>query len=82
MKRKILVEDGLRNVRDFLQGQGYEVSSLRQHRNNLDNYDAIVVSGQDENFLGISDTSTKSPVIDATSKSAQDVYNQLEATIK
>ena len=82
MKKKVAVEDGLKNMRDFLSSKGYDVESLSKGKNNLDNYDAIIVSGQDINFMGIHDSLTKKPVIDATGKSPQDVYNQLKGLLK
>ncbi|MTI65940.1 MAG: YkuS family protein [Firmicutes bacterium] len=77
MNRRILVEDSLTNVKDVLLGQGYEVGKLSTEKNNLEGYDAIVVSGQDKNFMGITNTVTKSPVIDARNKSAEDILNQI-----
>ncbi|WP_427338921.1 YkuS family protein [Caloranaerobacter sp. DY30410] len=82
MKKRIVVEDGLKNMRDFLSSRGYYVESLSRSKNNLDNCDAIIVSGQDSNFMGIHDSMTKKPVIDAAGKSPQDVYNQLKGLLK
>lgn len=82
MKKKIAVEDGLKNMRDFLSSRGYDVERLSKGKNSLDNYDTIVVSGQDNNFIGIHDSITKKPVIDATGKSPQDVYNQLKGLLR
>ncbi|KGG80790.1 YkuS family protein [Caloranaerobacter azorensis] len=82
MKKKIAVEDGLKNMRDFLSSRGYDVENLSNTKNNLDSYDAVIVSGQDSNFMGMYDSVTKKPVIDATGKSPQDVYDQLKGLLK
>ncbi|EOD01664.1 hypothetical protein L21TH_0270 [Caldisalinibacter kiritimatiensis] len=82
MKKRVAIEDSLKNVRDFLQREGYQVSSLEQNKNNLDNYDAVIVSGQDENFMGMRDTLTKASVIDATGKTPMQVYDQLKRDLR
>lgn len=75
--KKIAVEDSLTNVSDYLRSQGCDVCKLTQEKN-LDTCDAVVVSGQDENFMGIQDTLTKAFVVDAAGKTAEEVYNQIK----
>ncbi|RKD31448.1 YkuS family protein [Thermohalobacter berrensis] len=82
MNKKIAIEDTLGNVRNFLVNQGYQVSNLSQTKNNLDQYDAVIVSGQDDNFMGIRDTVTKTPVINASGRSPVDIYDQLKNTLE
>ncbi len=77
MKRKIAVEHSLTDVRNYLVKKGFEVESL-DNRGNLDGFDAIVVTGQDSNTLGIEDTKTKTPIIKARGLSAEEVYDQIE----
>lgn len=81
MKRKIAVEGSLSDVKDLLQSKGYQVEDLN-NKNNLNTYDAIIITGQDSNVLGIENAVTKSPVIDARGQSAEEVYQQLQNRIK
>ncbi len=80
--RRIVVEDSLKNVQSYLKGKGYTVESLKNNKINIDSYDAVIVSGQDSNFLGMQDTSTKASVINAKGLSAEDVHKQLENTMR
>ncbi len=81
MKRKIAVEDGLRNISDYLKDEGYDVCSLKSEKN-LNDCDAIIVSGQDDNFIGMSDTTTKTMVIDASGKTVEEVHNQINRNLR
>lgn len=78
MSRKIGVEDTLGQVKQYLTEKGYEVKSLRD---NPKSYDAIVLSGQDEDFMGIQDTGTKVPVIDARGLTSEQVYDRLKMSL-
>ncbi|MDI6707187.1 MAG: YkuS family protein [Bacillota bacterium] len=78
MSQKIGVEDTLGQVKQYLTEKGYEVKSLRD---NPKSYDAIVVSGQDEDFMGIQDTMTKVPVIDARGLTSEQVYDRLKMSL-
>lgn len=81
MKHKIAVEGSLTNVRDYLQNKGYQVTSLN-NTGNLDSFDAIVVTGQDSNTLGIQNTQTKTPVITARGQSAEQVYDEIRRRLQ
>ncbi len=74
--KRIAVEDSLINISDYLRNQGCDVCSLTEEKD-LDRCDAVVVSGEDENFMGIHDTLTKAIVVDAAGKTAQEVYDQI-----
>ncbi|AOY76646.1 YkuS family protein [Clostridium formicaceticum] len=80
MKKKIAIEDGLADVRNYLQEKGYEVEGLKN--DNLNKYDAIIIAGQDSNVLGMENAVTKSPIISARGQSAEEVYQQLQSRIK
>ena len=75
--KRIAVEDSLTNVSNYLRNQGCDVCSLTEEKN-LDRCDAVVVSGQDDNFMGMQDTLTKAIVVDATGKTEEEVYHQIE----
>lgn len=80
--KRVAVEDSLKNVKNYLQEKGYTVESLNGNRDNIGSYDAIVVSGQDSNLLGMHDTSTKALVINTKGLTVEDVHRQLESRVK
>ncbi len=81
MKAKVAVEGNLTGVKDYLQKKGWDVSSL-QSTGNLDSFDAIVVTGQDSNILGIEKTQTKTPIITARGQSAEQVYDEIRKRLQ
>jgi hypothetical protein len=76
--KRVVVEDSLTNVKSYLQQQGYIVEDLENNKNNLKAFDVVVVSGQDSNFLGMHNTSTRGSVISAKGLTPQDVLSQIE----
>jgi len=83
-KRIIGVEENLTPVKDYLTSKGYSVESIninKEFTENMQKYDALVVRGMNNNFLGISDTNTKAVVIDAKGMTAEQVYNELESRL-
>lgn len=80
--KKIGVEVGLTNVSDFLQKEGFSVEilseSIDDNINKLIELDAIVTSGMDTDMLGISDTQTKSPVINANGLTPQEIKSRID----
>ncbi|SET69513.1 Uncharacterised protein family (UPF0180) [Natronincola peptidivorans] len=82
MKRKVAVEGTLNDVKGYLQEKGYEVEELNNQNNNLNNYDAIIITGQDSNVLGMEKAVTKSPIITARGQSAEEIYKQIENRMK
>jgi hypothetical protein len=74
--KKVAVESNLTNVDQALQSGGFQTVGLED--SSLNDVSAIVVSGQDKNFLGMQDTSRKIPVINAEGLSAEDVVNQVK----
>jgi hypothetical protein len=63
MMARIAVEGSLQNVREVLQQNGYDVVALEG--GNVPDCDCCVISGQDENVMGISDRATEVSVINA-----------------
>lgn len=81
MNRKIAVEQSLTPVRDFLSQKGYSVDIVdldTEFTKNMEKYDAIVVTGLSDDFLGVEDTNTKSAVINAKGLTAEQVYTQIK----
>lgn len=81
MNRKIAVEQGLTPVKDFLAQKGYFVDSINlseEFERGLDEYDAVVVTGMNENYLGVEDINTNAAIIDAKGLTAEQVYSQIK----
>ncbi|MEK9198523.1 YkuS family protein [Ureibacillus sp. 179-F W5.1 NHS] len=77
MPNIIGVEQSLSNVEAALKAKGYEVIQLRSEED-AKNCDCCVITGQDENVMGISDTVTKGSVIDARGLSADEVCERVD----
>lgn len=81
MNRKIAVERSLTPVRDLLSSKGYTVDSINMNNEftkEMQKYDAIVVTGMNEDFLGIQDRNTKALVINAEGLTAEQIYGEIE----
>ncbi len=74
---KIGVEQSLTNIKAALRDKGYDVVELKQE-SDARNVDCCVVTGLDSNVMGIQDTITKAPVIDANGMSADEVCREVE----
>jgi hypothetical protein len=81
MKQIIAVEPDLTPVKNFLVSKGYQVESVNfgdMTKNKTQKFDAFVVTGMDNNFLGISDTNSKAVVLDAAGLSPEQIYHELQ----
>ncbi len=74
--RLIAVEDSLTPVVEALRDKGYAVMGLDE--GDLDQVEAVVVSGQDDDIMGIQTIHTKAPVINAQGRSAEEVVQDIE----
>ncbi len=84
-KKRVAIENTLGSVKQLLDQKGYEVVQLDPHTQTgieLKNCDAVVISGMDDNMMGMTTIKTGSPVISAKGMSPQEVLNQLENTMK
>lgn len=77
---KIGVENSLTNVQQALQQKGHEVVSL-QSENDVQGCDCCVITGQDSNVAGISNTVIKGSVIDARGLTTEEICQQVESRI-
>ena len=77
---KIAVEDSLSQVKDTLSSQGHQVVSL--DANNAADCDCCVISGQDQNMMGMAETVTKAPVINADGLSASEIADQVQQRVQ
>lgn len=81
MKGTIAVEEDLTPVKEYLMEKGYQVESIdpnEESPSNLQNYDAIVVTGFNSDFLGFHDTKTGAVVIDADGLTPEEVVEEIE----
>lgn len=81
MHKKVAIENNLHNVKQYFEDQGFQVDTI--HDTELDTigtvseYDAIIISGGNKDFMGIEDTNTKSPIINAEGKTPQEIFNRV-----
>lgn len=78
MMAKIAVEDSLTDVKQLLKQNGHEVVSM----DNATNCSCCVITGQDNNVMGMANTSTNASVINAEGKTAEQVVDQVLQSIR
>jgi hypothetical protein len=81
MRAKVAVESELSNVRDYLESEGYKVIEFQHNdelQDELEDVDAIITTGMDEDFLGMHDIQTDAIVIEASGLSAREIAMMLE----
>lgn len=74
---KIGVEQSLSNISAALREKGYNVVDLKQEHD-AQGCDCCVISGIDSNVMGMQDTITQGPVIEANGLSADEVCQQID----
>ena len=74
---KIAVEEGLTDIQEALKSKGHDVVPLRQEAD-AKQCDCCVISGTDENVMGMQDVATESPVIDCRGMDANQVCEEVE----
>jgi hypothetical protein len=81
MRAKVAVESELSNVSEYLESEGYKVIEFQHNdelRDELEDVDAIITTGLDEDFLGMHDIQTDAIVIEASGLSAREIAMMLE----
>lgn len=76
---KIAVENSLEDVKNALQQNGHEVVSMDS--GNLQNCDCCVISGQDQNMMGMSETATQASVINAQGMTADEIVQRVNQSL-
>ncbi len=76
---KIAVEDTLNDVKQALQNEGLEVVGMTNA--NAGDCACCVISGQDENMMGMADAVTNASVINAEGMSTSDIVNQVKSRV-
>jgi 5,10-methylene-tetrahydrofolate dehydrogenase/methenyl tetrahydrofolate cyclohydrolase len=78
---KVGIEKPLSNVKRYLESRDCTVEVLedgsKESRSNLNQFDAIVVSGADSNFMGMEDIMTTAKVINAEGKTEDEIYSEV-----
>ncbi len=72
--KRIAVEPALSQVANLLKEKGYQVMGMDQFQN----ADCVVINGGDDNLMGMQDTLTNAPVIDANGMTAQQVLDHIK----
>ena len=80
MQPIIAVESNLTNVIDHLQENNY--SPVELPKADLDNVDAVIISGQDDNTTGMMNSVTEAPVFNAEGISASQIQKLLDQKLK
>ncbi len=78
---KIGVEQSLSAVQEALRNQGHEVVELKQEYDTK-NCDCCVISGMDQNVMGMQDTTMKGPVINADGLTAEQVCQEVDSRLQ
>ncbi|MBM7659545.1 hypothetical protein JOC85_000312 [Bacillus mesophilus] len=74
---RIGIEQSLTDVKQALEGKGYDIVDLR-NENDAKGCDCCIVTGQDSNVMGISNTVTAGAVIEASGMTADEIAQQVE----
>ncbi|WP_251553734.1 YkuS family protein [Neobacillus muris] len=77
---RVGVEQSLTNIQQALRDKGHDVVELKQE-SDATNCDCCVITGMDSNVMGMQDTVTKAPVIDANGLSADEVCQAVESRL-
>jgi hypothetical protein len=72
---RIAVEGSLQNVKEALQRNGYDVVALEG--GNVPACDCCVITGQDENVMGVADRATEVNVINATGLTEEQILQEV-----
>ena len=83
--KKIGVQKGLSTIANYLNAEGFSVEilgeDLQDNPAKCDNFDAIVTAGYNTDMMGISDTTTKVPIIDANGLTQEEVKNMIQQKV-
>ncbi len=80
--KKVAVQKGLGPIKNHLENEGFKVKEFdnrkKTAKNYLNKFDAVVITGESKDFMGIEDTLTNASIINADGMSAEDVKNELD----
>ncbi len=85
MAKRIAVSDSLSPVKRLLHLRGYDVVNLESNaeisKKGIGDYDAVIVSGMDNNMMGMQDISGKTHLINASGKDAEEILDELNTRL-
>lgn len=78
--KRVAVESNLTNLQEYLSQQGFQVDTLDASQLSAGGtaYSAVVISGHDQNLMGIQNVAHNSPVINAHGLTPQEVMKRIE----
>ena len=80
--KKVAVQKGLNPIKNYLIEEGYAVKEFDNRKKNagnfLNRYDAVVVTGENQNIMGAETTISSTTIIDATGMTGEEVKEQIE----
>ena len=80
--KKVAVQKGLGPIKNHLENEGIKVKEFdnrkKTAKNYLNKFDAVVITGESKDVMGIEDTLTNASIINADGMSAEDVKNELD----
>ncbi|UOF89253.1 YkuS family protein [Fodinisporobacter ferrooxydans] len=82
--KKVCVESNLSPMQEYLSNQGCQVetldaNSIQNASANSTSYSAIVISGADQNLMGMQSVQCGCPVINASGLTPEQVYNRIQS---
>jgi hypothetical protein len=82
MGKRVAVSESLSPVKRALHRAGYDVVNLESDaeisKKGMGDYDAIILSGMDDNLMGMQDISGRAPVINASGKEPDQILDELD----
>ncbi|KYG35240.1 YkuS family protein [Alkalihalobacillus trypoxylicola] len=78
---KIAVEQSLTDVQQELEARGYDVVQLSTEQD-AKNCDCCVITGQDQNIMGIQNSVISGSVINADGMTAEEVCQQVQSKLE
>jgi hypothetical protein len=86
MARRVAISDSLSPVKRTLYQAGYDVVNLESDadisKKGIGDYDAVIVSGMDDNLMGMQDISGKALVINAAGKAPDEILDELNSRFR
>ncbi|SEQ61356.1 YkuS family protein [Piscibacillus halophilus] len=77
---KVGVEDTLTDVKELLQENGHEVVTLTG--DNAAECDCCCISGQDQNVMGMSETTSDASIVNCDGMTAEEVLNEVNEKLQ
>lgn len=75
MDKIVAVNEELKGLKEALASQGYDVVGLE--KGDVDKADAVVITGMEQNLMGMEDTKSRVPVINAAGKTDEEIVRRI-----